>query len=193
MIWVQIPAAAFMYKVRIILKSWNSAHRDARVKKLQQHCFSDVDPKDIEECFYAVGFAVLIALIDNKVVGQAELFKRNIEFDGKNIVVGGIGGVCVQKNLRKKGIASKLILRGLEILKDKKCNVACLNTDLSKTVYKLYGKIGFKLMKRKISFEDVNGKIRYDTGTMFILIRSKKIYDFVMKSKKPFHYGRGYW
>lgn len=182
-----------MDKVKIILKSWNSAHRDTRVRMLQKHCFSDVDPKDIEECFYAVGFAVLIALIGNKVVGQAELFKRNIEFDGKNFVVGGIGGVCVQESLRRRGIASKLIRRGLEILKDKKCDVACLNTDLSKTAYKLYEKMGFKLMKRKISFEDVHGKIRYDTGTMFIPIRSKKIFNYIMNSNATFHYGKGYW
>ena len=175
------------------MKSWNSADRDPKVKRLQKHCFSDVDPKDIEEYFYNEGFAMLLGLIDNKIVGLVGLFKRNVEFNGKRIVVGGIGGVCTQKNFRRKGIASKLIRRGLQILKDKKCDVACLNTDLSKTVYKLYEKNGFKLMKRKISFEDVNGKIRYDTGAMFIPIGSKKIYNYIMNSKKTFHYGRGYW
>ena len=179
--------------IKITLKSWASADRDPKVKMLQKHCFSDVDPKDIVECFYNEGFAILLALIDDQIVGLAGLFKRNVEFNGKRIVVGGIGGVCTQENFRRKGIASKLICRGLEVLKDKKCDVACLNTDLSKTVYKLYEKNGFKLMKRKISFKDVNGKIRYGTGTMFIPIDSKKIYKYIMNSKKTFHYGRGYW
>lgn len=163
------------------------------MRTLQRHCFGDVDTKELEECFYAAGFAVLVALVGNKVVDQAELFKRKINFDGISFVVGGIGGVCVRQDLRGKGIASRLVISGIEILRAKKCDVACLNTDLSKTAYKLYEKAGFKLMKRRISFEDVHGKIRHDTGTMFIPVCSKKKYGYIMKSKKTFHYGRGYW
>ena len=179
--------------LKIILKSWDSAESDVRVKALQHHCFSDVDPKEIEECFYVVGFGMLTAVVEGSIVGLAGLFKRTVEFDGKRVILGGIGGICVQEDMRKKGIASKLIDKGLEVLRNKKCDVACLNTDLSKTVYKLYEKIGFTLMKRKISFEDIHGNIRYDTGTMFIPLCSKQKYDCIMKSKKIFHYGKGYW
>ncbi|MBI4163176.1 MAG: GNAT family N-acetyltransferase [Candidatus Aenigmarchaeota archaeon] len=180
--------------LKIVLKSWNSAENDVRVKMLQHHCFSDVDQEYIEECFsFFEGFGILIAIVDDRVVGQAELFKRNIKFNGKKVVLGGIGSICVHQDMRNKGIATKLIRKGLAILKEKKCDVACLNADLSKTVYKLYEKIGFKLMKRKISFEDVHGNLRYDTGTMFIPICSKQLYNHIMKSNETFHYGKGYW
>ncbi len=180
-------------RIKIVLKSWNSAEGDAKVKALQNYCFSDVDPKEIEECFYVVGFGMLIALVEDRIVGLAGLFKRTVNFDRKRIILGGIGGICVHQDMRKKGIASKLVHKGLEILKDKKCDVACLNTDLLKTVYKFYAKMGFNLMKRKISFEDVHGNIRYDTGTMFMPICSKQLYNHIMKSKETFHYGKGYW
>lgn len=126
-------------------------------------------------------------------VVTVKLFKRDIEFDGRSLALGGIGGVCVAENMRRKGIATEMIRKGLEVLREKGCEVACLNADLSRNVYRLYENIGFKLMDRKISFEDINGKIRYDDGTMFVPLCSKEIFEHIMKSDKTFHYGKGYW
>jgi hypothetical protein len=53
--------------------------------------------------------------------------------------------------------------------------------------------MGFKLMRRRISFEDAHGKIRYDKGAMFVPICSREIYAHIMSSRKTFHYGKGYW
>lgn len=163
------------------------------ILKLQKECFSDVDRQSIEEDFIAESFARIFALTGQEIVGILRLFKRDIIFSGKKIILGGLGGACVTENSRRRGVATKMLKKGLEILKKEKCDIACLNVDLEKRAYKLYEKVGFKLMKRKISFENGKGKIKFDTGTMFIPVCSKQIYDFVMKSKKTFHYGRGYW
>jgi len=48
-------------------------------------------------------------------------------------------------------------------------------------------------MKRKVSFEDVYGRTRYDVGELFIPLCSKEAYDSIMKSDRTFHLGRGYW
>ena len=47
------------------------------------------------------------------------------------------------------------------------CDIACPIIDLKKTAYKVYERLGFKLMDRKISFENINGEIKYGTGTIF--------------------------
>lgn len=176
-----------------VYKSRLTPFQKKSIEKLEKECFSDVDRQSIEEDFIAESFARILAYKGTEIVGILSLFKRNVNFAGKSIVLGGIGGPCVTESMRRKGIATQMINKGLEILKEEKCDITCLNADLKKTVYKFYEKLGFALMKRKISFENIKGKIKYDKGTMFIPVCSKSIYDFVIKSKETFHYGKGYW
>jgi hypothetical protein len=85
-------------------------------------------------------------------------------------------------------------MRGLDILRERKCDIACLNANVQEYPRGgLYYSLGFRVMKRKISFEDVHGRMRYDTGEMFVPICSQAIYNTVMTSGKIFHIGRGYW
>jgi ribosomal protein S18 acetylase RimI-like enzyme len=116
-------------------------------------------------------------------------------FEGKQVSLGGLGGTCVTAAARNRGIAKAMVKKGLEILAhEKKSDVACLNADIK---YHrnggLYHQLGFRLMKRKVSFEDVHGKTRYDIGELFIPLRSQETYGFIMKSDRTFHLGRGYW
>jgi len=165
------------------------------IEALERLCFSDVDPKEGEEYFYAESSGRILAYHDDELVGYLILHKRDIEFDGREIVVGGAVGACVAEHIRGRGIATKMMKMGLEALKEQKCDVACLNADPlnRKIAFKLYKRLGFRLMERKISFEDIHGRIRYDTGTMFIPLCSKKLFDHIMNSNKTFHYGKGYW
>jgi len=163
------------------------------VEALLTHCFSDVSQEDIDECFIAKSFARVLAYDGTSVVGHLSLFKRHVKFEGMGVILGGLGGVCVSESRRRRKIGTGLMKKGLQVLKDEGCDVACLNADLKKKADKFYEKIGFKLMNRQISFEDAHGKTRYDTGTMFISVCSKEIYNQLMNSKKTFHYGKGYW
>jgi hypothetical protein len=83
----------------------------------------------------------------------------------------------------------------LEILRhEKKNDVACLNADVEHYPGGgLYHQLGFRLMKRKVSFEDVYEETRYDIGELFIPLCSQETYDFIMESDRTFHLGRGYW
>jgi GNAT superfamily N-acetyltransferase len=184
-----------MAPARIILIPEAKLNEEQRrgIDKLLKHCFSDVPEEEIEECFIAESFGRVLAYKNDVLVGHLRLFKRRVEFDGRELILGGIGGTCVLEDVRGKGIATKLIKKGVGVLKVEKCDVACLNADLSKTAYKLYEKLVFLLMKRKISFEDIHGRTRYDCGTMFIPICSKEIYQHIMSSDRTFHYGKGYW
>ena len=157
-----------------------------RIKELQKECFSRVSRE---------GFGWIFAYENGFIVGQVELHSRTVEFEGRRVSLGGLGGTCVTAAARNRGIAKAIVKKGLETLRhEKKSDVACLNADLEhRPNGGLYYQLGFRLIKRKISFEDVYGETRYDIGELFIPLCSQEIYDFIMKSERTFHIGRGYW
>ncbi len=163
------------------------------VKKLQKECFGDVDKEEIKKHFFSKGFARVLAYHQNKLVGILELHKRNCQFENTKFLLGGAAGVCVTDCMRKQGIGSKLIKKGLETLKSEKCALACMNVDLEVAMHGFYEKLGFKMMDREISFDDIDGKRVYEKGAMFTPLNFKEVYDLVMNSSKTFHYGKGYW
>jgi len=166
-----------------------------RIKELQKACFSHVNRKEIEECFIAERFGWIFAYENAVIVGQVELHSRTVLFDGRQVSLGGLGGTCVTAAARNRGIAKAMVEKGLEILRhEKKSDVACLNADIEHYPNGgLYQQLGFRLMKRRISFEDAYGETRHDIGELFIPLCSQETYDFIMKSDRTFHLGRGYW
>jgi ribosomal protein S18 acetylase RimI-like enzyme len=169
--------------------------RIQRIKELQKECFSHVSREEIEECFIAEGFGWIFAYEHGLIVGQVELHSRTVLFERRQVSLGGLGGTCVTAAARNRGIAKAMVEKGLEILRhEKKSDVACLNADIKHHLTGgLYQQLGFRLMKRKVSFEDVYGETRYDIGELFIPLCSQETYDFIMKSDRTFHLGRGYW
>jgi predicted N-acetyltransferase YhbS len=194
---------------RMSTKSWNEQGLEVvfapvgeltsgqiqRMGELRKECFSQVSREEVQECFIAKAFGWIFAYENGLIVGQVGLHSRTVSFEGKQIALGGLGGTCVTAAARNRGIAKVIVEKGLEILRlEKKSDVACLSADIKHHPDGgLYHQVGFRLMKRKISFEDVYGKTRYDTGELFIPLRSQEIYDFIMKSDRIFHLGRGYW
>lgn len=160
---------------------------------MQEECFSNVTAEEIRECFIAESFGWVFAFAEQSIVGQLELYLREVSFAGRRISLGGLGGTCVTASYRNRGIGSELVKRGLAILKDTRADIACLNADVKNYPHGIYQKLGFELMEREISFEDVYGIIRHDSGEVFIPLCSREIYDLVMKSDEIFHLGRGYW
>ena len=167
--------------------------QQAGLATLNQECFGDVPAQEITDNFIAEPFAYLFAMIGKQVISRVALFKREVIFAGQKIMVGGIGGVCVTTKHRHHGVASSMLKRALLVLKEEQCDVACLNVDLEKKIYPVYEKLGFALMPRDISFENVRGEIIREPGTMFIPLVSQAKFDLIMNSSTTFHYGRGYW
>ena len=181
--------------VKYVYLSENKLGEEQRlcIGLLMKECFGHVDPIEARDCFCAESFARILACSNGKLIGHLRLFKRRVEFEKREVILGGIGGVCVSESMRERGIATRLVRKGLQVLKHEKVDIACLNADLSRAGDKFYEKLGFTLMNRKISFEDIGGRLRYDDGTMFIPVCSKEIYQRIMDGKKTLHYGRGYW
>lgn len=165
----------------------------ADLDKLNKECFGDVPDEESKEDFFAEPYSYLFAMIGNQMISRVALFKREVVFAGQKIALGGIGGVCVGVDYRHHGVASSMVKRGLVILRAEGCDVACLNVDLEKKIYSLYTKLGFVMMERDISFENVHGVIKHEPGTMFAPLNSPEKFALIMNSSETFHYGRGYW
>ena len=167
--------------------------QQAGLDSLNQECFGDVSSIEINDNFIAKPFGYIFAMVGKEMIGRVALFKREVVFSGQKVILGGIGGVCVTTSHRHHGIASSMLKRALLILSDEKCDVACLNVDLEKKIYPIYEKLGFTMMPRKISFENIRGEIIHESGTMFIALNSPDKYNLIMNSPITFHYGHGYW
>lgn len=164
------------------------------IHKLLAECFGHISPREIRECFFAKGFGRILVYDGNLIVGQAELFSRPTYFQGMKILLGGVAGTCVTESKRHRGMGKTIVRCGLDILRERKRDIACLNANVRKYPRGgLYYSLGFRVMKRRVSFEDVHGMMRYDVGEMFLPICSQTTYDIVMTSEEIFHIGRGYW
>jgi GNAT superfamily N-acetyltransferase len=180
-------------KIHVVNEGELTSQQRRDFNSLRDMCFSHVDPVEAEECFYAESFSRLLAYDGVKLVGILRLFKREVVFDGEGVVLGGVGGVCVLPGSRRRGIGSRMVMEALKVLRNEFVDVTCLNADVSRNADKFYEALGFTMMNRPVSFEDVHGNLRHDTGTMFIPVCSNAIYDHIMNSSSTFHYGRGYW
>ena len=182
-----------IFDIQFVKAGEVSPEQEAQLTQLNAECFGDVPEVEIAENFIAEPFGYLFAFSKNEMISRVALFKRDVIFAKTKIVVGGIGGVCVARDYRHHGVATSMVKRALAVLKDATCDVACLNVDLEKKVYPMYEKLGFTLMPREISFENVRGEIIHEAGTMFVPVVSPEKYDLIMNSTATFHYGRGYW
>ena len=127
-----------------------SHHQKQGVLELERQCFGDVDPKEGKEYFYAEVNARILAYLAKKLIGYLILHQRKVEFDSREIIVGGAVGACVAVGMRGRGIGERLMKKGLVALKRYGCAVTCLNADPEKrkTAFELYKRLGFKLMER---------------------------------------------
>lgn len=182
-----------IFDIQFVKSSEVTPSQASQLASLNAECFGDVPTVELTDNFIAEPFGYLLATIGENLVSRTALFKRDLVFAKTKIVVGGIGGVCVARDYRHHGIASSMIKRALTTLQNEGCEVACLSVDVDKKIHRLYEKLGFTLMERPISFENVRSEIIYEKGTMFHPLTSPQKYDLIMNSKETFHYGRGCW
>lgn len=91
-----------MLRLTVVSQDEITEDQKKALEKLGKECFFDIPQQYIEENFFARGFIRLFAYKDSEAVGTLELYKRNVEFAGREIVVSGMGGVCVTKNTWRK-------------------------------------------------------------------------------------------
>ncbi len=130
-------------------------------------------------------FGYVIAYEGDKIVGVLNLLKRKILFQGKPILVGGFGGVCTHSDYRKQGVATKMLKAGSETLKEQKCDIAFLCTDI-KNIGKVYANVGFKPLNRKYRATGLSGKIYESYDGMVAPVNSPDIFEQVLNDTATF-------
>jgi ribosomal protein S18 acetylase RimI-like enzyme len=141
------------------------------ILELERQCFGDVDPKEGEECFYAEVHARILAYSSERLVGYLILHKRKVEFDGREIIVGGAVGACVAVDIRGKGIGERLMKKGLAVLKRQGCDVACLNADPKnlEAAFELYKKLGLPEVEEERFHNKSRKHVKEEKGKKGIL------------------------
>jgi len=145
-----------------------------------------------EEKYFSPPKAWLLAFEDNQIIGQILLHRREIAFDNRKVVLGGIGGVCTHKNKRKQGIATAMLKKAMTALKEWGCDVAYLCTNPKKTG-SLYSQIGFVSLGKSYTYYGRSGRLYEDSDGMIAPVNSIELFEEVLHSKQILHLGTGNW
>lgn len=148
--------------------------------------------RDDKYCSQQDKFRYYVAFLEGKLIASVTLFKREVSFDKGKIVLGGIGGVCTLPEMRKKGIATEVLTMGMDGLKETKCDVAYLCTNIH-TLGKFYGKFGFVALNKQYTFTGKSGKQYLADDGMIAPVESEKIFSEILNSKEIFDIGKGNW
>jgi len=147
---------------------------------------------DIEEKYFSTPSAWVVAYEDGAVVGTVFLHKRTLQFKGKKVLLGGIGGVCTHKRMRKRGTATKMLTKGMKVLSDWKCDIAFLCTDLRR-YSKYYAKFGFAALNKPYNFYGRSGKFYEEMDGMIAPVTSPEKCKNILGSKNKLYLGHGAW
>lgn len=164
------------------------------VSDLQKRCFPDVSDEEATEDFFVVPITrILLYNAKQELVGCSGVYKTEVDYEGKRINLGGFGGVCVEENLRGRGLGKMIYEAAKKVLLDEKCDVVALSIDVNKTTDKFYEKMGFYPLKRNFSWTNSKGELKEDAGLMVAPMNSGEIFEHVLNGKTPFYVGNGYW
>ena len=170
------------------------------VEKLLDESFgisSGADPQRVlnsKDTHYSNPVEYILVFNKTELVGIQMLFLRKVIFENQNILIGGLGGLCVKKEFREKGIAKQLLAIAMSEMQKLSCDVSILFTNIKNPRYlKLYGAYGFKVLNREYSFMSKSGKICTGKSAMIAPINSSKKYDLIVNSNKILNIGAGEW
>lgn len=144
------------------------------------------------EKYYSRPKAWLLVFEKKQLIGTTALHQRKIQFSNKDMVLGGIGRVCVRKDQRRQGIAAQMLKEAMKALKGWGCDVAYLCADVKESG-SLYEKVGFVPLNRPYTFHGQSRKLYEDTNGMIAPVNSPSIFEEILHSDEKLHLGPGNW
>lgn len=170
-------------------------HRD--IHQLQVQCFSDVPYEELMEDFVAPSMAKVVAYTGETLVGCVAVYKRAIEHDGRQIVIGGFGGTCTREDLRGLGIGTAVCRMAMTTLEQESCDIAMLAVGATSGIDKFYERFGFHLLQRPFIFITARGRPKTPERdvAMIVPVCSQEVFEYVLHSQAPLNIGpeQGYW
>src|SRR5688572_28243592 len=95
-----------------------TAKQKVEMLQLQRDCFLDVTAEEVEEDFCRPPVASVLAYSGGKLVACAEVFLREVAYEGCIITVGGFSP-CATEGLRGKGIGTAMCHMAMGYLKER--------------------------------------------------------------------------
>lgn len=145
-----------------------------------------------EEKFTSQPKAWLLVFENDQLIGTSALHQRKIQFDNKEIVLGGIGRVCTRKDRRRQGIANQMLKLAMKTFGQWGCDLAFLCANVKESG-DLYAQVGFIPLNKPYTFYGRSGKLYEESNGMIAPINSHEIFEEVLHSAQKLHLGSGNW
>lgn len=107
----------------------------------------------------------ILLWVGNQLVSHAEIVERTVSVRSENISVGGIGGVVTRPQWRHRGLAST----AMDVAQSYICGELNLDFGLlmcDETVVSFYEKLGWKVVKGPLVYQQPTGKVEFDDIVM---------------------------
>jgi len=163
--------------------------------RLQIACFSDrVTTEEVEEDFISRPIARVLAYHQGELVACAPVFKREVEYEGQTIIVGGFGP-CTRKDWRGRGIGTLVCKTAMEYLRGQGCDIAFLSVDTRHASHPLYERLGFEMLSKPFIYANIRGELKKSDGGMIAPLCSQELFERVLRSDAQFTLAPepGYW
>lgn len=142
--------------------------------------------------FYSQPKAWLLVFEKDHIIGTTALHQRKIQFDNKDIVLGGIGRVCTRKDRRRQGIANQMLKEAVKTLRKWDCDIAFLCANVKESG-DLYTHGGFVPLNKPYTYYGRSGKLYEKSNGMLAPVNSYEIFEEVLHSAQKLHLGSGNW
>lgn len=142
--------------------------------------------------YFSIPKAWLLVFEEDQIIGSIKLHKRKVKFDNKNVILGGLGGVCTRKDKRRLGIAAMMIEEGMKTLREWGCDIAYLCANIVESG-SLYPRAGFVPMKKPYTYYGQSGKLYEETNGMIAPVKSLGLFKEILNSEQKLHLGKGNW
>lgn len=157
-------------------------------------CFGKWEEDKRKLLYFTPTFHHLFMYEGNTLVSYLRIIIRKIKWNGKDIIIGGVGDVSTLHDFRGKGYATELVKKGIALLKQEGADIGLLQTDTRKGA-KLYKEAGFIPANKSYTFQDAKGHIRnqWKQAVMLAPISNYNLFHEIVQSKKQLFIGKGDW
>ena len=163
--------------------------------RLQIACFSEqVTAEEVEEDFNRPPVARVLSYHQNELVACAEVFKREVEYEGQRITLGGFGP-CTREDLRGQGIGTLVCKAAMDYLRRQGCDIVFLSVDTKRETHPLYERLGFKMLPQPFIYANILGELKKSDGGMIAPLCSQELFELVLRGNAQFALTPepGYW
>lgn len=159
---------------------------ETALAKILSECFGPITPKQLLRWYSLEKVGpedVFIAEVDGEPVSTVEIISRKLHVGEKTYLkTAAIAGVCTDSDYRKKGIATNLMRKALDLKKSKGVSSASLYTEFDNPARRVYERLGFidlTAFRTFIKYLDFHSFF-----TNWIRIRNRRLKDSKIAKRK---------